>query len=233
VTSARMIIGGIAAVLLMAGCATSTKGSGAPGPASTSAAATTADAPATSTASSSSAAATPSASKNVAPVPASPLRTDMITSTDGATQYSVKVWVQDDTIDCENHAYGAKVIAYLKANLCRGMTRLLASTTVNGRPVGIAQSLISFSGGAPADYQAAGNFKDLVTQNGTGNLNDLLREGKRFPNSGTNVGDPDAFSAESQDAGVGIDDVWYLDGSTPENDPPLLTLAQSLFLQLN
>ncbi len=231
-TSARAIIGSIAVVVAVAGCSTSTTGAGAPSGAATTPGSTTA-APSPTTSAPSSAASSTAVPSSTTSVATSPLRTETVTSTDGATQYSVTVWVQQDTVDCENHAYGARVIAYLKANLCKGMTRLLASTTVNGRPVGIAQSLISFSGGEPTDYQAAGNFKDLVTQNGTGNINDLLREGKRFPNSGSKVGDPDAFSAESQDAGVGIEDVWYLDGSTPENDPPLLTLAKSLFLQLN
>jgi hypothetical protein len=157
----------------------------------------------------------------------------MITSVDGTTQYTVKVWVEDTTVNCEGHAYGAQVIAYLKAHLCRSMTRLLASTTIGGRPVGIAHTLIGFSGSAPDVYQVAGDFKTLVTQNGTGNIADLLREGKRFPNSGAKVGEPEAFSAEGQDSGVGIDELWYLDGPTPENDPPLMTLGQSLFLQLN
>ena len=154
-------------------------------------------------------------------------------STDGSTQYPITVWVQADTVNCEGHAYGAPVIAYLKAHLCNSMTRLLASTTLAGRAVGIAQTTLSFSGSAPEVYQTAGDFRTLVTQDGTGNISDLLREGRRFPNSGTQVASPDAFSAESQDAGVGIEDVWYLSGSTPENDPPLLALAQSLFLQLN
>jgi hypothetical protein len=166
-------------------------------------------------------------------VPSKPLRTETITGNDGTTKYVIAVWVEDDTVNCEGHAYGAPVIAYLKANLCSGMRRLLAATTVGGRPVGIAQSLVSFSGGTQAGEQVAGDFQTLVTQNGTGNINDLLREGKRFPNSGSKVGDPDAFTAAAQDGGVGIDDVWYLDGATPDNDPPLLALAQSLFLQLS
>jgi len=161
------------------------------------------------------------------------LRVDNVQSYSDNATYSVKVWVEDTTINCEGHAYGAQVIAYLKAHLCKSMTRLLASTTVGGRPVGIAQTMITFSGDAPDVYQTAGDFKTLVTQNGTGNIADLLREGKRFPKSGSAVGSPDAFSAQGEDTAVGIDDLWYLDGPTVENAPELMNLGDSLFLQLN
>jgi hypothetical protein len=232
-TPAPRAFAAVLAIALLAGCSTTTTGNGS----RSAGASSPSPVPSTSSAASSSPAGTTSSSKATASpsasVPTTALRTENVTSVDGSTQWSIKVWVQDDTVNCEDHAYGAQVIAYLKANLCRGMTRLLAATTVGGRPVGIAQTLISFSGDAPAVYQTAGNFATLVSQNGTGNVNDLLREGKRFPNSGSQVGDPDAFNADGQDAGVGIDDVWYLDGSTPANDPALLALAKSLFLQLN
>jgi hypothetical protein len=232
---ARCVVGALLAVVVLAGCTTATHGNGTSSDSTSSAAQppSTSAAASTTAASTSAAPTTSSATSSSAPVPTTPLRTETITAFDNSAQYVVKVWVQDETVDCEGHAYGAQVIAYLKANLCAGMTRVLASTTVGGRPVGIAQSTLGFPGGPPQSYQEASGFKELVTQNGTGNVADLLREGKRFPNSGTKVGDPDAFSAESQDAGVGVDDVWYLDGATPENDPPLLQLAQSLFLQLN
>jgi hypothetical protein len=229
-TYARGMAGALLAVVVLAGCSAKTSGNGSLSATKSA----PSQVPSTSAAPSSAAASTSAAaSSSAVAVPTVPVRTQTITSFDNSTQWVVKVWVQDATVDCEGHAYGTPVIAYLKANLCSGMTRLLASTTVGGRPVGIAQSTLGFPGGPPQSYQAASGFKDLVTQNGTGNVADLLREGKRFPNSGTKVGDPDAFSAESQDAGVGVDDVWYLDGSTPENDPLLLKLAQSLFLQLN
>ena len=230
-TSAPRLFAVLLVLGALAGCSTTTKGSGSAVLSSSVARPSAASSSASTTAAAPSPSAAPSTS--VAPVPTKPLRTETITGNDAVTKYVIAVWVQDDTVNCENHAYGAPVIAYLKANLCTGMRRLLAATTVGGRPVGIAQSLVSFNAGTQAGEQAAGDFQTLVTQNGTGNINDLLREGKRFPNSGSKVGEPDAFVAAHQDGGVGIDDVWYLDGPTPDNDPPLLALAQSLFLQLS
>jgi hypothetical protein len=45
------------------------------------------------------------------------------------------------------------------------------------------------------------------------------------------VPDPSAFRAQSQDAGVTIDELWYLDGPTPVNDPALVRLAEDVYLQ--
>jgi hypothetical protein len=230
----RQTVTSLLALVVLTGCSAATSGNGthessavtspsvsssviassSPAPASTTATRSTSNSPA-------------------APVPTTPLRTETVTAYADNTAYKIQVWVEDTTVNCEGHAYGAPVIAYLKAHLCKSMSRLLASTTVAGRPVGIAQALISFSGNAPDVYQTAGDFKTLVTQDGTGNITDLLREGKRFPNSGTKIGSPDAFSAQGQDSAVGIEDVWYLDGPTPNNAPELMKLAESLFLQLN
>jgi len=81
-------------------------------------------------------------------------------------------------------------------------------------------------------YRTAGAFRSLVTRSGTGNLNDLLREGYRLPSGPTSVPFPNAFDAQSQDAGVTVVEAWYLDGHTPDNDPPLVHMAQDLFLQV-
>ena len=149
----------------------------------------------------------------------------------GATTYDIKVWAQATDADCAAHAYGTPVIDYLTAHPCSGVTRLLATTVVNGKGVGFAQSSLGFKGGAPQVYQTAGDFRALVTRDGTGNINDLLREGRRLPSGPTAVPSPDAFSALGQDAGVAIVDAWYLDGPTPDNDPALVGMAHDIFLQ--
>ena len=41
----------------------------------------------------------------------------------------------------------------------------------------------------------------------------------------------EAFNVVGQDQGVTVWDVWYLDGSTPTNDPALMKLTEDLFLQ--
>jgi len=149
----------------------------------------------------------------------------------GATTYLIEVWAETTDSECASHAYGAPVIAYLEAHACTGLTRVLASTTVNGKRVGFAQSSLGFTGTSPDVYKTAGDFVALVTKDGTGNINDLLRDGRRLPSGPTEVPTPDAFSALGQDAGVIIVDAWYLDVPTPNNDPPLVKMAHDIFLQ--
>jgi hypothetical protein len=70
-----------------------------------------------------------------------------------------------------------------------------------------------------------------VSRNGTGNLNDLMREGYRLPNGPTSVPFPNAFSALAQDNNVTVVEAWYLNGATRDNDPPLEQMAQDIYLQ--
>ncbi len=164
-------------------------------------------------------------------MPAQPLRTKTVVGSSGVT-YVIKVWAEQKNVtDCAAHAYGAPVIHYLQTHPCYGLDRLLATTTVNGRAVGFAQRSIGFQGAQDQGYKAAGNFEKLVSRNGTGNLNDLMREGYRLPSGPTSVPFPNAFSALSQDANVTIVEAWYLKGTTPDNDPALEKMAQDIYLQ--
>jgi hypothetical protein len=166
------------------------------------------------------------------PVPSAPLRTDTAQGQNGTT-YRVDLWAEVNTPTCADHAYGAPMIAFLRAHQCVGLTRKLATTTVSGRGVGLAISDLGFRDPDPASYRSAGQFVTLVSKDGTGNLDDLLREGYRLPSGPTRVPSPDAFSALGQDNGVEVVDAWYLSGPTPDNDPALVQLAQSIFLQLH
>ncbi len=166
------------------------------------------------------------------PVPTVPVRTATVNGDSGAT-YDIKVWVEDMVADCAAHAYGTPVIAFLTAHPCTGgAARLLATTTVSGHPVAISRSTLGFStGSAAADYQTASDFAALVTADGTGNIEDLLRTGARFPGGPAAVPDPNAFLALTQDAGVQLYECWYLDGPTKSNDPTLEAMEQDVTLQ--
>lgn len=109
---------------------------------------------------------------------------------------------------------------------------MLATTTVNGKAVGFAQRSIGFRGGMNRSYRAAGEFRNLVTRSGTGNLDDLMREGYRLPSGPSTVPFPNAFSALGQDNSVTVVEAWYLHGQTPDNDPPLVRMAEDIFLQV-
>jgi len=164
------------------------------------------------------------------PVPSTPIRTVTASGVDGKT-FVLKLWAEVKTPTCYDHAYGAPVINFLTLHPCRGLTRDLMTTSVNGRGVGLATSTTGFPGAPPDVFKVAGDFRKLVTANGTGNFNDLLRDGYRLPSGPTAVPSPDAFSTLGQDTGVVVYDMWYLQGPTPENDPALIKLAEDIFLQ--
>jgi hypothetical protein len=165
------------------------------------------------------------------PVPAVPLRTRSVVAPDSGQTYVIKVWAEKKDTDCAAHAYGASVIHYLQAHPCFGLSRVLATTTVNGKAVGFAQRSIGFKEPKPGQYTATSGFTRLVERDGTGNLNDLLREGYRLPTGPKSVPFPNAFSALGQDNNVTIIEAWYLKGPTPDNDPALETMAKDIFLQ--
>jgi hypothetical protein len=164
------------------------------------------------------------------PVPSSPLRTLRVHAADGIT-YVVEIWAAVRNRTCFDHAYGQVMVEWLTRHPCSGLTRYLGTTTVGGRPVGFAESATGFPG-RPGDlYGEAATFARLEQANGTGSLNDLLREGYRLPSGPTSIPSSEAFNVLGQDQGVTVWDAWYLDGPTPDQDPPLMTMTEDLFLR--
>ena len=209
------LVAAAAAVIALAACSSTTSGQGSGGRTST--AGGTQDFPSNTTPAPSTAPATgstgPTGGSTTKPVPAAPLRTATVHGSHGT--YVIKVWAQVHTATCADHAYGTPVVNYLKANPCGGLDRLLATTVVDGHRVGFAQSTLGFRGVDPQVYEVAGNFRALVTKDGTGNLDDLLPRRVPAAERPPAVPSPDAFSALSQDAGVTVVDAWYLDRVDP------------------
>jgi len=87
--------------------------------------------------------------------------------------YTVKL--TDVVIDCANHARG-KVKSSFEKLPCVKATRSLATGRISGRPALFVVSRIQM-----ASAEAAASIKQVLDGSGTGNLNDLLREGKTFP----------------------------------------------------
>jgi hypothetical protein len=164
------------------------------------------------------------------PVPATPLRTKVVTASDG-TVYAVSIWAEQESGNCAAHAYG-QVAQFLAGHACTGIHQVLATTAINGRAVGFEENSVGFSGSMQTAYKNAGDFTTLVSTDGTGNLNDLLREGYRLPAGPDQVPSPDAFKALGQDNGVVVTDAWYLVGPTRDNAPQLEKMAEDLFLQI-
>jgi hypothetical protein len=71
----------------------------------------------------------------------------------------------------------------------------------------------------------------LEEADGTGSINDLLREGYRLPSGPGAVPAAEAFNVLGQDNGVTVWDAWYLDGATRTNDSALVQMTKDIFLQ--
>jgi hypothetical protein len=153
-----------------------------------------------------------------------PVRTIAVTGTPSGTTYQVSICAEEIDRNCRAHAHGGAVVTFLAKHPCTSMTRRLGTTTVEGKAVGFALTTIRFPSGKTANA-----FRVLVTKDGTGNLDDLLSDGKRLPAGPRSLPNPDGFSSADHDADVLVVDSWYLTGSTPENDPPLTALANDFF----
>jgi hypothetical protein len=153
-----------------------------------------------------------------------PLRSVAVTGTPSGTAYQVSVWAEDRQTKCAAHAHGQAVITFLTNHPCTSMTRRLGTTIIGGKAVGFALTDINF-----ASATTAAAFRALVTKDGTGNLDDLLIDGKRLPSGPRTLPAPDGFSSVNEAREVVVVDSWYLSGSTPENDPPLTLLAADFF----
>jgi hypothetical protein len=232
------VIRSAAAVLLAAGlltgCSSTTSGSGAAEVPTRADSTSTPDfpiAPATSgpSAEPTTPVASTSTSSTIHPAPATPQRTIVVEA--GTATYVVKIWWDIKDATCFDHAYGQQMIAFLIRHPCSGLHRYLATTTVNGRTVGFALSSTGFPGKPNDLYGEAGKFAKLERADGTGSLNDLLREGYRLPAGPTSVPSSEAFNVLGQDQGVTVWDAWYIVGTTPANDPTLIQMTQDLFLR--
>jgi hypothetical protein len=131
-------------------------------------------------------------------------------------------WVQqaaDDQTNCAGHAYG-QVKTFFGTTPCTSMHRVLATTNQGGRPVVVASSVVTFSTAAQAQQ-----YLTLVTSDGTGNVNDLLREGGSVAGLPNKL--PDAAFASRQDGNrVLVAEAAYTDGKSVATDPGLKTVAQ-------
>jgi len=87
--------------------------------------------------------------------------------------YAVKV--TDVITDCSSHAHGRTKTSFKTEN-CVKATRSLATGRVSGRPTLFVVARIQMK-----SAEAAASVKQVLDGNETGNLNDLLRDGKTYP----------------------------------------------------
>ncbi|MCD2197192.1 hypothetical protein LQ327_27855 [Actinomycetospora endophytica] len=90
---------------------------------------------------------------------------------------------------CEGHAYGLAV-QFLRERPCTQLDRSLWSGDVGGTPMVASVALVRMH-----DVASATAFKALVDSSGTGNVADLLREGRGFPGAPASLGNAGYGSA--------------------------------------
>ena len=129
-----------------------------------------------------------------------------------------QVRLSDTVTDCAAHSRG-KVKETFRRLPCVKTTRSVGTGTVNGRKVLFVVSRIEMS-----SSDDAAQIKAVLDGDGTGNVNDLLREGKRFA-GGPRRMPPSGYASAQADEIVGVAEAGYLDGNSSDSDPALRDAA--------
>lgn len=130
--------------------------------------------------------------------------------------YALKV--TDVITDCASHSRGRTRTSF-EARDCVKATRSLASGRVSGRPVLFVVARIQM-----ASAEEAASVKQVLDGTGTGNLNDLLREGKSFPGAPNKM--PSSGYASVQTAEfVQVAEAGFTDAGPSSNSDPALRAA--------
>jgi hypothetical protein len=128
------------------------------------------------------------------------------------------VQVTDVITDCANHSYGRTKRSF-KAHNCVTAKRSLATGQVNGR-----QTLFVMSRIEMASVGAAASIKEILDSDGTGNLNDLLREGESFPGAPGKMPSSGYASVQTGKVIV-VTEAGFADGGPSSNTTPALRTA--------
>ncbi|MGY2084308.1 hypothetical protein [Blastococcus sp. SYSU DS0539] len=122
-----------------------------------------------------------------------------VRSVDG-TEFTVEAVQVDDT--CAGHAYGA-VADFFAGTDCVGLSRALYSTELDGAPVVVSVSRVTMS-----DAAAARELRALTDRDGSGNVNDLLREGIGYDGGPAQLRSAQYASAVSGPTVTVVESAW-------------------------
>lgn len=130
--------------------------------------------------------------------------------------YVVKV--TDAITDCAGHSRGKAQVSF-KAEDCVKATRLLATGEVGGRPVLFVVSRIQMATG-----EAAASIKQVLDGSGTGNLNDLLRDGMTYPGAPAKM-PTSGYASLQTGTVVTVAEAGFIDNGRSSNTDPALRAA--------
>jgi hypothetical protein len=128
------------------------------------------------------------------------------------------VQVTDEITDCAGHSHG-RTRSSFKTENCVKATRFLAIGQVSGRPTLYVVSRIQM-----ASADAAASVKQVLDGSGTGNLNDLLREGKTFQGAPSTMPDS-GYASVQTGAVVVVSEAGFVHGPSSNTDPALRAAA--------
>lgn len=128
------------------------------------------------------------------------------------------VVASDEQSDCSEHSFGT-VRTYFSQTPCVDLHRWLATTTFNGRKAIVSWVIVRM-----ADAATAEQFLALVSRDGTGNVKDLLTDGKRFEDLPKKM-PPSAFSSNYYGDTVHIAQAAWATATSSDTDPDLQKLA--------
>ena len=131
-------------------------------------------------------------------------------------------WVRradDNQTNCTAHSYGQVQIFFARTP-CSSVHRSLLSTERDGRSIVVATNTVTF----PSPAQAT-SYLRLVTSDGTGNINDLLREGARYPGSPSKL-PATAFASRQDGLRVLVAEAGFVQGGSDYRDPTLQATAR-------
>lgn len=150
------------------------------------------------------------------PVPGKP--TALPSGAPGGQFTFVKQPPDDTTSDCQAHSFSA-VSDFFADTPCEQLIRSLYTTTTNnGAKVVVSLAVVHMS-----DADAAAQLKTLVEKDGTGNVRNLVWEGRTFPGGPTKLGSA-GFKAAQKGPSVTIVEAGYFDAQH-NDDPLLITIA--------
>jgi len=130
--------------------------------------------------------------------------------------YAVKV--TDVITDCASHSHGQTENSFESQN-CVKATRFLATGRVSGRPVLFVMSRIRM-----ASSEAAASIKLVLDANGTGNLNNLLSEGRTFPGAPTAM-PSSGYASVRTGTVISVAEAGFIDEGSSSNTNPALQAA--------
>jgi hypothetical protein len=123
---------------------------------------------------------------------------------DGVT-YTMQVGTTEDS--CVDHAYGS-VAGFFAGRDCVGLSRALWSAEVDGQP-----AVVSLSRVVMPDAAAARALIALTDGNGTGNVNDLLREDVSYAGAPDRLSDAEYASSRDDGTVTIVEASWAEAGS--------------------